>query len=64
MKNKEGLEEIFLLAPLYLWQYQQPIFYMDNAPLLGLHSTERGNQHHAHRRRNQECFLGQQPDHN
>lgn len=50
--KKEGLEEIFLLAPLYLWQYQQPIFYTDNAPLLGLHSMERGNQHHAHRRRN------------
>ena len=60
--NKEAVEKTKFFLSLSL--YQQPIFYTDNAPLRGLHSMERGNQHHEHRRRNQECFLGQQPDHN
>ena len=60
--NKEAVEKTKFFLSLSL--YQQSIFYTDNAPLLGPHSMERGNQHHEHKRRNQECFLGQPQDHN
>ena len=60
--NKEAVEKTKFFLSLSL--YQQLIFDRDNASLTEPHSMERENQHHEHRRRNQECFLGQQQDHN